>query len=80
MQLAIVLPHCRFAALPRPMYRSHDFCRIRVSDWSRSADSTVAEQIGKRSLLLNDLEEYTNSSERPRIRSATVESAERTEI
>jgi len=28
-------------------------------------------------LLLDDLEEYTNSSERSRIRSATVESAER---
>jgi len=28
-------------------------------------------------LLLDDLEEYTNNSERSRIRSATVESAER---
>jgi len=45
--------------------------------WSRSADSTVAERIRERSLLLDDLEEYINSSERSRIRSATVESAER---
>ena len=42
--------------------------------WSR-LDSTVAERIRKRSLLLDDLEEYTNSSERSRICSATVESA-----
>jgi len=47
------------------------------AQWSRSADSTVAERIRERSLLLDDLEEYTNSSERSRIRSATVESAER---
>jgi len=47
------------------------------SHWSRSADSIVAERIRKRSLLLDDLEEYTNSSECLRIRSATVESAER---
>jgi len=37
----------------------------------------VAERIRERSLLLDDLEEYTNSSEYSRIRSATVESAER---
>jgi len=35
------------------------------------------ERIRERSLPLDDLEEYTNSSERSRIRSATVESAER---
>jgi len=46
-------------------------------EWSRSADSTVAERISERSLLLDDLQEYTNSSERSRIRSATVESTER---
>jgi len=50
------------------------FTNVRAH-WSRSADSTVTER--KRSLLLDDLEEYTNSSERLRIRSATVESAER---
>jgi len=46
-------------------------------NWSRSADSIVAERIRERSLLLDDLEEYTNSNERSWIRSATVESAER---
>jgi len=51
--------------------------RSQVSLWSRSADSTVAERICERLLLLDDLEEYTNSSECTRIRSATVESAER---
>jgi len=54
--------------------------RQKITQWSRSADSTVAERICERSLLLDDLEVYTNSSERSRIRSATVESAERTEI
>jgi len=49
---------------------------LSVWQWSRSADSTVAEWIRERSLLLDDLEEY-NSSECSRIRSATVESAER---
>jgi len=34
------------------------------NQWSRSADSTVAERIRERSLLLDNLEEYTNSSER----------------
>jgi len=46
-------------------------CSLIIREWSRSADSS------ERSLLLDDLEEYTNSSERSRIRSATVESAER---
>jgi len=45
--------------------------------WSRSADSTAAERIRERSLLLDDLKEYTNSSKHSWIRSATVESAER---
>jgi len=34
-------------------------------------------RIRERSLLLDDQEEYTNSSECSRIRSATIESAER---
>jgi len=54
-------------------YRDRSFQKIR--EWSRSADSTVAERIRERSLLLDDLEEYTNSSERSQIRSATVVSA-----
>jgi len=45
--------------------------------WSRSADSTVAEQIHERSLLLVYSSRSSNNSERSRIRSATVESAER---
>jgi len=52
----------------------------RVTKWLRSADSTAAERICERSLLLDDLEEYTNSSERSRIRSATIESAERDQL
>jgi len=40
-------------------------------------DNGRVQQTHERSLLLDDLEEYTNSSERSRIRSATVESAER---
>jgi len=45
--------------------------------WSRSIDSIVAKRIRERSLLLDNLEKYTNSSKRSRIRPATVESAER---
>jgi len=60
------------------MYRMDaDGSIARWRHWSRSADSTVTERIRERSLLLDDLEEYTNSSERSRIRFATVESAER---
>jgi len=47
------------------------------TQWSRSADSTVAERIRKHSLLLVYSSRSSNSSERSRIRSATVESAER---
>jgi len=39
-------------------------------------NAALAERIRERSLLLDDLEEYINSSKRSRIRSATVESTE----
>ena len=49
---------------------------FKLREWSRSVDSTVAEQI--RSLLLDDLKEYTNNSERLLvIYFATVEFAKR---
>jgi len=50
---------------------------VSLLQWSRSADSTVAERIRERSLLLVYSSRSSNSSERSRIRSATVESAER---
>jgi len=48
-----------------------------VKHWSCSADSTVAERIRERSLLLVYSCRSSNNNERSRIRSATVESAER---
>jgi len=53
---------------------------MQIYQWSRSADSTVAQRIREHLLLLDDLEEYTNNSERSQIRSATVESAERDQL
>jgi len=53
---------------------------LRCELWFPSADSTDAEQIREHLLLLNDLKEYTNSSECSQIRSTTVESAERDDI
>jgi len=50
---------------------------ITISQCSRSADSTVAERIRERSLLLVYSFRSSNSSKRSRIHSATVESGER---
>jgi len=57
--------------------RSRKLVGIMRYKWMRSADSTVAERIRERSLLLVYSFRSSNSSERSRIRSATLESAER---
>jgi len=56
-----------------PLFYDVDWLR----DWLRSVDSTFVEWIRERSLLLDDLEEYTNSNKPSRICFATVKSTKR---